>query len=65
MLSKEERKIELLDNYYFGLKMIARREATQEELQSQFDEIEKELNIGYYKKKKRKQVRKENDSESS
>ena len=46
--------------------MIARREATQEELQFQFDEIEKELNrLGYYKKKKRKQVRKENDSESS
>ena len=66
MLSKEERKIELLDNYYLGLKMIARREATQEELQSQFNEIEKELNrLGYYKKKKGKQVRKENDSESS
>jgi hypothetical protein len=57
MSNKEERKIELLDNYLFGLKMIVRGEATQEELQSQFDEIEKELNLlGYYKKKKGKWV---------
>ena len=41
---KEERKIELLDNLLFGEKMIARGEVTREELQSQFDEIEKELN---------------------
>lgn len=40
---KEERKIELLDNLLFGEKMIARGEATREELQSQFNEIEKEL----------------------
>ena len=41
---KEERKIELLDNLLFGEKMIARDEVTRQELQSQFDEIEKELN---------------------
>jgi len=41
---KEERKIELLDNMLFGEKMIARGEATREELQPQFDEIEKEMN---------------------
>lgn len=40
---KENRKIELLDNMLFGEKMIARGEATREELQQQFDEIEKEL----------------------
>ena len=40
---KEQRKIELLDDILFGEKMIARGEATREELQSQFDEIEKEL----------------------
>lgn len=40
---KEDRKLELLDNILFGEKMIARCEATREELQSQFDEIEKEL----------------------
>ena len=40
---KEDRKLELLDNILFGEKMIARGEATREELQSQFDEIEKEL----------------------
>ena len=40
---KEDRKLELLDNMLFGEKMIARGEATREELQSQFDEIEKEL----------------------
>jgi len=42
---KEERKIELLDNLLFGEKMIARGEVTREELQSQFDEIEKDLNL--------------------
>ena len=40
---KEDRKLELLDNMLFGEKMIARGEAAREELQSQFDEIEKEL----------------------
>lgn len=40
---KEDRKLELLDNMLFGEKMIARGEATREELQSQFDEIKKEL----------------------
>jgi hypothetical protein len=40
---KENRKIELLDNMLFGEKMIARGETTREELQQQFDEIEKEL----------------------
>ena len=40
---KEDRKLELFDNILFGEKMIARGEATREELQSQFDEIEKEL----------------------
>lgn len=40
---KEDRKLELLDNMIFGEKMIARGEATREELQSQFDEIKKEL----------------------
>ena len=40
---KEDRKLELLDNMLFGEKMIARGEATKEELQSQFDEIKKEL----------------------
>ena len=40
---KEERKIELLNNMLFGEKMIARGEATREELQPQFDEIENEL----------------------
>ena len=43
MLSKEDRKIELLDNYWFGIKMINRGEATYEELKPQFDEIEKEF----------------------
>ena len=41
---KEKRKIELLDSMLFGEKMIARGEASREELQSQFDEIEKEMN---------------------
>lgn len=55
-----DRKIELLDNYWFGIKMINRGEATYEELKPQFDEIEKELNsLGYYKKAKRKWVKKE------
>lgn len=55
MLGKEDRKIELLDNYWFGIKMINRGEVTYEELKPQFDEIEKELNsLGYYKKAKRK-----------
>lgn len=40
---KEDRKLELLDNMLFGEKMIVRGEATREELQSQFDEIKKEL----------------------
>ena len=40
---KEDRKLELLDNILFGEKMIARGEATREELQSHFDDIEKEL----------------------
>lgn len=40
---KEDRKLELFDNILFGEKMIARGEITREELQSQFDEIEKEL----------------------
>lgn len=40
---KEDRKLELLDNMLFGEKMIARGEATREDLQSQFDEIKKEL----------------------
>lgn len=40
---KEDRKLELFDNMLFGEKMIARGEITREELQSQFDEIEKEL----------------------
>lgn len=40
---KEDRKLELLDNMLFGEKMIARGEAIREELQSQFDEIKKEL----------------------
>lgn len=49
---KQERIDELLDNYWFGCKMINRGEATQEELQSQFDEIENELKqLGYYGKK--------------
>lgn len=51
---KEERIYELLDNYLFGLKMINRGESTQEELQSQFDEIDFELKyLGYYKKNKK------------
>ena len=66
MLSKEERKQELLDNYWFGLKMINSGEATYEELKPQFDEIEKELNsLGYYKKTKRKWVKKEKKNDSS
>ena len=40
---KEDRKLELLDNMLFGEKMIARGEATREELQSQFDEIKKRI----------------------
>lgn len=40
---KEKRKIELLDNMLFGEKMIARGEASREELQPQFDEIKKEM----------------------
>ena len=60
MSSKEDRRIELLDNYWFGIKMINRGEATYEELKPQFDEIEKELNyLGYYKKAKRKWVKRE------
>ena len=53
ILNKEDKIIELLDNYWFGIKMINRGEATYEELKPQFDEIEKELNsLGYYKKLK-------------
>lgn len=60
-----KRKDELLDNYWFGLKMINRGETTYEELKSQFDEIEKELNLlGYYKRKKRKWVKKDDNTES-
>lgn len=52
------RQTELLDNYWFGIKMINRGEATHEELKPQFNEIEKELNsLGYYKKKKGKWVK--------
>ena len=40
---KENRELELFDNILFGEKMIARGEATREELQSQFDEIEKRI----------------------
>lgn len=59
-MMKMDRKTELLDNYWFGLKMIAKGEATHEELKKQFDEIEKELNsLGYYKNKKRKWVKRE------
>jgi uncharacterized protein (UPF0335 family) len=48
---KEERIEDLLDNYWFGCKMINRGEATQEELQSEFNEIELELkSLGYNKK---------------
>lgn len=35
--------MELLDNYWFGCKMINRGEATKEELKPQFDEIHREL----------------------
>lgn len=60
-----DRKTELLDNYWFGLKMINRGEATYEELKPQFDEIEKELNnLGYYKKTKRKWIKKNESSKS-
>ena len=46
--SKEGRIIELLDNYWFGLKMINRGEATEAELGDQFKSIKKELNeLGY------------------
>lgn len=48
---KQERITELLDNYWFGHKMINRGEATQEELQVQFDGINSELErLGYYGK---------------
>ena len=40
---KEERILELQSDLLFGIKMIHRGEATKEELQPQFDEIEKEL----------------------
>ena len=65
MSNKEDRKTELLDNYWFGIKMINRGEATYKELKPQFEEIEKELNsLGYYKKTKRKR-RKKNDCSKS
>lgn len=45
---KSDRIDELLDNYLFGQKMIFRGEASQEELNSQFKEIERELKkLGY------------------
>lgn len=45
--------------------MINRGEATYEELKPQFDEIEKELNnLGYYKKTKRKWIKKNESSKS-
>jgi hypothetical protein len=54
-MDKEDRIEELLDNYFFGLKMIARGEATEEELKGEFDEIDKELKkLGYCKDKKQK-----------
>ena len=60
------RKTELLDNYWFGLKMINRGEATYEELKLQFDEIEKELNsLGYYKNNKKKERKKVNEEDES
>jgi hypothetical protein len=40
---QQERIVELLDNYFFGLKMIRRGEATEEELRPQFNQIENEL----------------------
>ena len=52
---REERINELLDNLLFGEKMIFRGEATREELQIQFDEINEELKkLGYKKNNKRK-----------
>jgi hypothetical protein len=47
--NKQDRIIELLDNYFFGLKMIHRGEATEEELEPQFKQIEKELNRYHYR----------------
>lgn len=46
---RNERIEELLDNMLFGEKMIMRGEATREELQEQFDEIENELKKLRYK----------------
>jgi len=43
---KEDRKLELFDNILFGEKMIARGEATREELQLKANNIiESEVNI--------------------
>jgi len=54
-MNKEDRIMELLNNYWFGCKMINRGEATQEELQKEFDEIHIELKaLGYYEKTKSK-----------
>lgn len=52
--SKKDREDELLDNLLFGEKMIWRGEATREELQAQFDEIEKELKSLQKSKTKRR-----------
>lgn len=47
-IKKQERIEELLDNMFFGEKLIQRGEVTRKELQNQFDEIELELKtLGY------------------
>ena len=57
-LEREEKIDELLDNLFFGEKMISRGEATREELQEQIDKINKELELlGYYSKNKKRKTR--------
>jgi hypothetical protein len=59
-LEREEKIDELLDNLFFGEKMISRGEATREELQEQIDKINKELELlGYYSKNKKGKTRRE------
>jgi hypothetical protein len=48
-MKNQDQILELLDNYFFGIKMINRGEATEEELKPQFKQIENELKRYHYR----------------
>lgn len=48
-MQNHDKILELLDNYFFGLKMIWRGEATEKELESQFNDIKLKLKKLHYR----------------